>query len=106
MLAEGEELETNLLQVTHRIPTISGTLDGGSGTHRKSHFIRFASALPDMASKYCNAANVRFSNRPFRVELTNAPQQTASLFVHLIGFTWLNWVLDKKGARVQHCPRP
>jgi hypothetical protein len=27
---------------------------------------------------------------------TDAPQQTTSLFDHLVGFAWLNRVLDKK----------
>jgi hypothetical protein len=33
-LAEGEELETNLLQASQRIPASSGVLDEVFGTHR------------------------------------------------------------------------
>jgi hypothetical protein len=34
LVAEGEELETNLLQASQRIPASSGVLDEVFGTHR------------------------------------------------------------------------
>jgi hypothetical protein len=58
---EIQELETTPLQCKLTYSSELKRIRWGSGTLRKSHFGRFASALPDMASKYCNAANARFS---------------------------------------------
>ena len=46
MVAEGEELQTNLLQASQRIPASSGVLDEVFGAHRTFHVVRIMFGLP------------------------------------------------------------
>jgi hypothetical protein len=61
MVAEGVELETNLLRASHRIAANSGVLDVAFRAHRTFYFARLMSAVHPIASNNIAAQRMTLS---------------------------------------------